>query len=340
VIPAGRSATFVPIDTENIGAEQLARIQDLADQAGAAGKVDAVVSTDGDSDRPLLAGIEDRTGKARFFGGDLLGMIAAEYLGADSVVVPVSCNDGIDRFPLSKVVEPKTRIGSPYVIRGMLAAREKGRRAICGWEANGGFLTGSDIARQGRVLEALPTRDAVLPLLCSLFAAAGKGISLVELFASLPARYSRAALLGEFPRAAGARLVECYTPRNPALRDVRFAGGEVSGWDENGSRVELTGEEMAATRQKLEGFFREAEGFGPIAHINYTDGVRIEFGNGDIAHFRPSGNADELRIYAVADTQERADGIAERATADGGILRRMEKENSPPRRRDAEFLER
>jgi len=188
VIPAGRSATFVPIDTENIGAEQLARLQDLADQAGAGGKVDAVVSTDGDSDRPLLAGIEDRTGKARFFGGDLLGMIAAEYLGADSVVAPVSCNDGIDRFPLRKVVEPKTRIGSPYVIRGMLAAREKGRRAICGWEANGGFLTGSDIARQGRVLEALPTRDAVLPLLCSLFAAAGKGISLVELFASLPAR--------------------------------------------------------------------------------------------------------------------------------------------------------
>ena len=332
VIPAGRSATFVPIDTENVGAEQLARIQDLADQAGAGGKVAAVVSTDGDSDRPLLAAIEDRTGKARFFGGDLLGMIAAEYLAADSVVVPVSCNDGIDRFPLRKVLEPKTRIGSPYVIRGMLAAREKGRRAICGWEANGGFLTGSDIARQGRVLEALPTRDAVLPLLCALFAAAGKGISLVELFASLPARYSRAALLPQFPRAAGARLVECYTPRNPSLRDVRFAGGEVSGWDENGSRVELTGEEveeMAAIRQKLEGFFREADGFGPITHINYTDGVRIEFGNGDIAHFRPSGNADELRIYAVADTQERADGIAERATAAEGILRRME-ENAPP----------
>jgi len=38
-----------------------------------------------------------------------------------------------------------------------------------------------------------------------------------------------------------------------------------------------------------------------------TDGVRVLFDNGDVAHVRPSGNADELRIYTVADTQARAD---------------------------------
>ena len=42
--------------------------------------------------------------------------------------------------------------------------------------------------------------------------------------------------------------------------------------------------------------------------MDYTDGVRILFANGEVAHVRPSGNADELRIYAVADTQRRADG--------------------------------
>ena len=65
-IPAGRSSTFVPIDTENIGAAQLARIQELAGQAGAGKKIDAVVSMDGDSDRPLLVGIEPARGRRAF----------------------------------------------------------------------------------------------------------------------------------------------------------------------------------------------------------------------------------------------------------------------------------
>ena len=81
-----------------------------------------------------------------------------------------------------------------------------------------------------------------------------------------------------------------------------------------------------AIRGQLERFFTPQLGFGTITRLNYTDGVRIGFGNGDIAHFRPSGNADELRIYGVADTQERADAIAEMGTSEpDGILRRIEK---------------
>jgi len=54
--------------------------------------------------------------------------------------------------------------------------------------------------------------------------------------------------------------------------------------------------------------------------------VRIYFANGDVAHVRPSGNADELRIYAVADTQARADAIAKAGVAEpDGILRRLER---------------
>jgi phosphomannomutase len=316
-VPLGRSSTFVPIDTENIGAAQLGVIQSLADEAARSGAVDAVVSLDGDSDRPLVIGIEAESGKARFFGGDLVGMITAGYLGADSVVVPISCNDAIDRGELRRVLEPKTRIGSPYVIRGMQAARAKGRQAVCGWEANGGFLTGSAITRNGKVLEALPTRDAMLPLLCSLFAAAERKVSLVELFGSLPARYSRAALLQQFPRSTGARLVALYTPSDAAVRDVRFQGEKASAFDSDGAAMDAPAE-VAAIRLKLERYFG-----CEVVHLNYTDGVRIEFGNGEIAHFRPSGNADEFRIYAVADSQERADSITEAATASDGILRRM-----------------
>ena len=39
--------------------------------------------------------------------------LSPEYLGADAVVVPISCNDAIDRGPLAAVLEPKTPIGSP-----------------------------------------------------------------------------------------------------------------------------------------------------------------------------------------------------------------------------------
>lgn len=41
---------------------------------------------------------------------------------------------------------------------------------------------------------------------------------------------------------------------------------------------------------------------------------------------RPSGNADESRIYAVADTQPRADAIAALGIAEpDGLLRRLER---------------
>ncbi len=286
VIPAGRSDTFVPIDTENIDAEQLQAIQRLADDAAAQhGPLWAVASTDGDSDRPLILGVDD--GKVRFFPGDLLGMVVAEFLGAYAVVVPISCNDAIDRGPLAAVTEPKTRIGSPFVIAGMKQAHAKGRKVVCGWEANVGFLLGSDITRDGRTLAKLATRDAFLPIACVLLAASRAGGSLGDLFAKLPKRFSRAALLRNFPRPVSMRILE------------------------------LSG---------LGDYFPARNGFGPAAGFDYTDGVRIRFSNGEIAHIRPSGNADELRIYAVADTQERADEIAALGVAEpDGILRRLER---------------
>jgi phosphomannomutase len=299
VVKGGRSETFVPIDTENIDAAQLAVIQALADEAAASsGPLHAVVSTDGDSDRPLVLGVDPVTRRVQFFGGDLLGMVVAEYLQADAVVLPISCNDAIDRGKLAPVVEPKTRIGSPFVIAGMEAALKKGKKRVCGWEANGGFLTGSPITRNGATLPPLPTRDAGLPILGALFAAEQNGLSLIDLFARLPKRFSRAALLKQFPRATALKIVGRFSPP---------AAGE-------------------AIRKDLAQFFSPALGFDSIIGVDYTDGVRILFANGEVAHVRPSGNADELRIYAVADTQNRADAIAALGIEEpAGILRRMEK---------------
>jgi phosphomannomutase len=297
VVKGGRSDTFVPIDTENIDAAQLAVIQGLADASS--GPLHAVVSTDGDSDRPLVLGVDPLTGEVHFFGGDLVGMVVAEYLQADAVVVPISCNDAIDRGKLAPVVEPKTRIGSPFVIAGMEAALAKGKKRVCGWEPNGGFLTGSPFARDGALLEPLLTRDAGLPILGVLFAAQQDGLSLVDLFARLPKRFSRAALLKQFPRAIALKIVDRFSPPNG---------------------------DAEAIRKDLAQFFTPALGFAAVTHVDYTDGVRVLFANGEVAHVRPSGNADELRIYAVADTQSRADEITAMGVAEpAGILRKMEK---------------
>jgi phosphomannomutase len=297
VVKSGRSDTFVPIDTENIDAAQLAVIQGLADASS--GPLHAVVSTDGDSDRPLVLGVDPLTGQVHFFGGDLVGMVVAEYLQSDAVVVPISCNDAIDRGKLAPVVEPKTRIGSPFVIAGMEAALAKGKKRVCGWEPNGGFLTGSPFARDGALLEPLLTRDAGLPILGVLFAAQQDGLSLVDLFARLPKRFSRAALLKQFPRAIALKIVDRFSPSNG---------------------------DAEAIRKDLAQFFTPALGFAAVTHVDYTDGVRVLFANGEVAHVRPSGNADELRIYAVADTQSRADEITAMGVAEpAGILRKMEK---------------
>ncbi len=300
VLKGGRSDTFVPIDTENIDAAQLAVIQGLADAAAAgSGPLHAVVSIDGDSDRPLILGVDPLTTQVHFFGGDLVGMVVAEFLQADAVVVPISCNDAIDRGKLASVVEPKTRIGSPFVIAGMEAALTKGKKRVCGWEPNGGFLTGSPIARSGAILQPLLTRDAGLPILGVLFAAEQSGLSLVDLFARLPKRFSRAALLKQFPRTTALKIVDRFSP----------SSGNAE-----------------AIRKDLAQFFTPALGFTGITHLDYTDGVRILFANGEVAHVRPSGNADEFRIYAVADTQSRADEIAAMGVAEpAGILRKMEK---------------
>jgi len=184
---------------------------------------------------------------------------------------------------------------------------------IVGWEANGGFLTGSDIALSTGTLAALPTRDATLPILANLFAAAEQGISLSTLWDRLPARFGRAGLLDNFPVAASRAILAQLTPSENAI-DVGFNGAASSSKD------------WQRCKSTLMGFFTPALGFDDIVRINVLDGVRVYFRNGDIAHIRPSGNAPQLRIYAVSDSQARADNIVECAVREpDGILRQLER---------------
>lgn len=330
VLPVGRSEEFVPIDTEDISDDRLRDLQCMADNArGKGAPVDALVSTDGDSDRPLVCGVRS-DGTLVFLPGDLLGPLVAEFLEADGVVVPVSGNDAVLEFLSGKVL-PQTRIGSPFVVAGMQDAVAAGRHRVVGYEANGGFLVQSPLEKGGRTLAPLPTRDAVLPILCILFAAKERGISLVELFDRLPRRYSKAGLLDHFPPEAGRAILRSFSPSDPQVAEVDFGpDGTPSARDAAGhprSLPEAVRGEFSQIRLRLESFFNEQSGFiGGIRWINFLDGIRMRFGNGDVVHVRPSGNAPQLRIYACASSPDRAGEIVRRGIGEpDGLLRTLQK---------------
>jgi len=330
VFPAGRSESIIPIDTEAITDDKLKDLQKLADEArDRHGVIHAIVSTDGDSDRPLLAGIDPK-GKVHFFGGDLLGMLVAEFLGAKFIAVPISTNDAVDLKFIPNGVDPvKTKIGSPHVIKAMQNLLSEAKSGpVVGWEANGGFLVGSDITRKGRTLKSLPTRDAALPLIAALTLAGEKEITLLDLFSQLPPRFSQAALIDNFPQDEGRAVIRRFSPENSEIIEIEFEKADVfiTKGDGLGEKaIPSLAEPFRKIQIELESFFTDALGFDSLIKINTLDGVRVYFKNGDIAHIRPSGNAPQLRIYAVANSQERADSIAQWGVSEpDGLLRKLQ----------------
>src|SRR5690606_30876721 len=74
--PFRRMDRFVAVDTEALAPEDVSRARDEIARHG----LDAVVSTDGDGDRPLVI---DEIG--RQINGDVLGALTARFLGIDIV---------------------------------------------------------------------------------------------------------------------------------------------------------------------------------------------------------------------------------------------------------------
>ncbi len=262
----GYSARFMPVDTEAIRPEDVVLARDWA----ASGQFDALVSADGDGDRPLIG---DEQGN--WLRGDIAGILCARQLGARGVVTPVSSNTAVERCGAFSAVR-RTRIGSPFVIEGMQQLIDEGLNPVVGYEANGGFLLGTDIERDGCLLPALPTRDAILVALTILQAAAEQGKPVSALAGDLPRRSTHSDRLKDFP-------THISQTRIAALHSGDFVRDQAA----------------------IEAIFSEV--FGTVAALDVTDGLRITFASGEIAHLRPSGNAPELRAYTEADTPERAE---------------------------------
>lgn len=205
VVSLDRRDGFVAVDTEAFGDAVFAPLAGWVEQF----KLDAIVSADGDGDRPLLM---DRHGE--FVRGDVLGLLAAQCLGADSVVTPVTSNSAIERTGFFRNVV-RTRVGSPFVVDAMTSASG----AVVGFEANGGTFVGEGVHIGGEALAPLATRDAALPILCALGLAAQQGKPIDQLVAALPLQHAVADRLQDVPGAkSGAFLNRLATDEDYARR--------------------------------------------------------------------------------------------------------------------------
>ncbi|CAM4230688.1 phosphomannomutase [Pseudoalteromonas byunsanensis] len=254
----GRSEQFVPIDTEAVAQSD----RNQARQWVLSHKFDALFTTDGDGDRALLA---DEQG--HFLAGDILSLLAAKYLMIEALAIPVNCNTSIEASGAFKQVK-RTKIGSPYVIAGVVDLKKEHRR-VAGFEANGGFLLGCDVSDNEKVLQRLPTRDAVLPVLCALANLTSHTLS--QVVVEMTQRYTHSDRLQNFTQHRSAQVMQLATT-NPGKLLERL-------------HISYQGE----------------------LELDTTDGVRITLsGEGDIVHIRPSGNAPEFRCYAESADKAKA----------------------------------
>lgn len=259
VIPLGYSDRFIPVDTEAVRPEDI----ELAARWGKQHRFDALISADGDADRPLIG---DENGK--WLRGDIAGILCARYLGATVVATPVSSNSAVEKCGyFTRVL--RTRIGSPYVIAAMQQALCDQDAVVVGYEANGGFLSATDICKQGRTLPALPTRDAMIVPLAILMLAQQQNLSVSQLTATLPQRFTASERVKEFPTAHSQARIAALKDNHAA---IKLAFGELC---------------------------------GDVESTDQTDGLRITFSNQEVVHLRPSGNAPEFRCYNEADTEQR-----------------------------------
>ncbi|WP_318480499.1 phosphomannomutase [Photobacterium leiognathi] len=257
VIALERSDEFVPIDTEAVSDADKQKAKNWSKEYN----LDFIFSTDGDGDRPLVA---DENGD--WLRGDILGLLCADAMGIEALAVPVSCNTAIESCDRFNHVT-RTKIGSPYVI-AEFDTLSKQYDSVAGFEANGGFLLGSDTIINDKTIKALPTRDAVLPALMLL--AAAREMPIYELVSALPQLFTHSDRIQNFALEKSTAIIN-EAKENPVI-------------------------------------FLSKIGFENIdvVDVDTTDGLRMTLSNNDIIHLRPSGNAPELRCYAETHDMDHA----------------------------------
>jgi phosphomannomutase len=275
VVSLERTDYFVPIDTEAVSEIDKEKAKGWAKKY----QLDAIISTDGDGDRPLIS---DENGQ--WLRGDVLGVLCVNYLGATHVAAPINVNSMLEASSKRELICSRTRIGSPYVIAAMqdlakepLASGNELAAKIVGYEANGGFMVGSDIELNGKILHSLPTRDAVLPILIVLSLAHQSSVPVSQLLKALPSRFTASTCIKNFALNLSDKITKSleFDP----IKQAEFL-------------FEIYADKVAK-----------------IISINKTDGLRMSISNNDTIHIRPSGNAPELRVYIETSTMYKSEAL-------------------------------
>ncbi len=267
VTKLGYSDKFIPVDTEAIREDDVKQAKEWASEF----KFDAIISTDGDSDRPLIS---DENGN--WIRGDVLGIIVSKYLEIEAVVTPISSNSSVTLHGFKKVVS--TKIGSPYVIESLKQLTADGYKSS-GYEANGGYLLATDLLVQGNTMIKLVSRDAVLPMLSLIKYSKDLNIKISELVSKFEKRFTASRKVDNFPSEKSKEVINNF-----------YVNEEID-------------------KSKVKECFKSIIDL-EVLEVNTLDGIRLTYVNNDVLHIRPSGNAPELRCYSESDTQEKADKLA------------------------------
>ena len=208
----------------------------------------------------------------------------------------------LETISKGQLICTRTRIGSPHVIAAMkdftkalplpskepsTTSKKSSAHKIVGYEANGGFMVGSNIELNGKTLNALPTRDAVLPILIVLSLSHQRDVPISELLKNLPSRFTA----------------------SRCIKNILLS---------NSDKI-IKNLELDKVKQQEFLFDVYADKSLKITTINKTDGLRLTISNNDIVHIRPSGNASELRVYVETSTMHKSEQLVESVIAASAI---------------------
>jgi len=336
VHPFGRKTEFFSLDTETVRPDAIAEVQAEMNNTN----LDIVITTDGDSDRPLMfyrVYVNGKpTSEVRFVTGDILGLLTVtgiENLGINigAVAMPETANPSIKEVLHNEQGKPfvYTNVGSPYVIAQMntyleMMTDEKSdiNGAVVGWESNGGFMTATDIVYNGQTIKAIPSRDAMSPMMFTLALMKSRGVNIQDLLNQYQRYFVNTATIKQFPREVSSKIIEYLTPKDVKdMQEVTFNDddnfyisilmGDATVKVVSASHETALYDELNEIKRRLEEeIFTSERGFDRVKGIAYrTNTPRAIFRNGEVSHLRPSGNAPELRNYAVASTLARAQEI-------------------------------
>ena len=191
----------------------------------------------------------------------------------------------------------------------------------------------------GELLE-LATRTSTEPVFGLFLLAKLEGKTVVELVAEkFSGKYASETWAGlvenvsdeqrtigceDYKKEMGPLIAKSFSPQDGKVVDVSIEGTTVQ-YIKSGDKTkklneadaQLT-EEILGLKDRLEHYLKQITGLEKetIIRINFQDGIRVFFSNGEVIHFRASSNAAQFRVYALTKDKKRAKQMVDELTRD------------------------